>query len=57
MVPKRASGGKPKFVGWLDLPKGLPGGGDGHFSGSRQVAIARLVHLPDGRIEPVKMTD
>ena len=31
--------------------------GPGPYQGSRQIAVDRLVHLPEGRIEPVRMTD
>lgn len=32
-------------------------GGDGPYSGPRQIAVQRLVHLAGGGIAPVKMTD
>ena len=31
--------------------------GDGPFSGSREIAIDRLEHTPDGGITPIRMTD
>ena len=31
--------------------------GDGPYSGGREIAIDKLVHDPDGTIEPVVMTD
>jgi hypothetical protein len=29
--------------------------GDGPYRGSRQIAVDRLIHLPDGSIEAVRM--